>query len=1257
MATFYVKNSDELLGTGTRDDSKSYLEDIIADPGVGTLEDGLVFHGWSIDTDASGDGAEYTIDTEVFTVETIRQYIADNLLGTIKEGDELNVYAMIFKVFSVTYLDEAGISLGADDIYFPINETQTPYTVSHTYTAPDPTQNFEGWKPDTPSNIVSATYNGQDAEAPYKLGTEMVIKGNIVFSADAPKGAWLVFEENGGTYNAPQFVKSDDVTHVPPLTMEKRGYSFGGWYEDADFTQSFTFGQPLPERKTIYAKWNVNETAGYTVIIWAKNLKNTAYEVVASTTGTGRVGNNIPYTFRNNGDEDYVTINGTDYHYTGFCLNPADVGQAVEITPEGDAVLNLHFDRITYNLRIYLYRRQGTGNNSYYYAQNSNAGSNPWGIASWYDGTNLNNMPTTTYGTINSEVRGNSTGYYILLSAYYGEDISSKWPRYDQINGPANNRSPVSFIMMNGTGLKGNTVNDNGYGDGRDTIKGLITTMDEKILGVTNDANGNYLVVRFNTYYNWHYHIWYETVDGEDYTGITTQTWNGKTYYEADNLTVRSSNNDVGQQNPPQYSGFEYVGRRNENWTNNNAWNLGGTQQSHQNNPANWNINYVYNRLKYPVEYFDGEYVDDEGNRIQNRASHIISTSAEVEQGAIIPDDIRNYTPPLPAGQKGFVFAGWYLDDACTVPYTWGTMPVGGITVFAKWQQIQYRVFLHPNAGTDPTLDWGTESQAMNFRVDYEGKVSAPTGLRTEYEFIGWYTDADCTQPFNADTKLDGTTVTADYDKTVDMTDPMDKWGNGATSNNDVNRFWITKKLDLYALWSQKLTGALGIGVQYDANGGSGAPLDNKLYKDNVNAIAQGASVAPENKKFMYWVVQEFKNGEFVDTDTHVYPGDPFRVLKDNARDVENEDGSHTYTVQLRAEYGAAEIEKDTYIDWYLNDGVATTYIHKDDKLQINEATEIFDLMDATDITVKRGNIFLGWAREPEYEKKSDGSYDTTEPIINYPELTESDVYLKYNADDGQYYVKESETATDWTVPVTEVAADEKLPYQALYAVWGKVFYVIHGSDKKVTVVPISDRTERNMFTTGYNADTSKYTNYYYGGYGVVADATAADPTGFTLSEGGTKASFSGNYEWTRTSAQKSATAFNRDAGDIYYIKEVPSSYLASPLVATVVSNYGNGELTSLTILSVIDTNIYRSGGENTTKGTFASTFTMTQNAGDTNTFTANDLFGLDGYLIVNAWTKDSGTYELTPFWITYDNITVNSNSNREIVVNGNQVQ
>ena len=44
-------------------------------------------------------------------------------------------------------------------------------------------------------------------------------------------------------------------------------------------------------------------------------------------------------------------------------------------------------------------------------------------------------------------------------------------------------------------------------------------------------------------------------------------------------------------------------------------------------------------------------------------------------------------------------------------------MPEASLTVYAKWVQSQYRVFLHPNVpASDISLDWGSDTQQMAFR-------------------------------------------------------------------------------------------------------------------------------------------------------------------------------------------------------------------------------------------------------------------------------------------------------------------------------------------------------------------------------------------------------------------------------------------------------------------------------------------------------------------------------------------------------------
>jgi hypothetical protein len=65
-----------------------------------------------------------------------------------------------------------------------------------------------------------------------------------------------------------------------------------------------------------------------------------------------------------------------------------------------------------------------------------------------------------------------------------------------------------------------------------------------------------------------------------------------------------------------------------------------------------------------------------------------------------------------------FVFEGRYIDEACTQPYTFTTMSEAPLTVYAKWVQSQYRVFLHPNVpASDTSLDWGSDTQEMAFRI------------------------------------------------------------------------------------------------------------------------------------------------------------------------------------------------------------------------------------------------------------------------------------------------------------------------------------------------------------------------------------------------------------------------------------------------------------------------------------------------------------------------------------------------------------
>ena len=1042
-------------------DTAAEVEDIIYDPGVGTVPAGQTFKGWTTE------GA-----TELMTIEDVRTDAMAKVAALTADG-EVTYTPVFYKQYTITYVDGNGIAVGTEAVDLPSTETNAEYTVNMNYSTDD-THNFEGWHiADGLDNIVSPT--GLTTESLIANETDIVIKGNVKLSVVAPEGRWLVFDENGkgASYVAPQFVKADTNTEEPVIEMGRFGYTFGGWYDTkehadahgldpSDTTGKFEFEHPLPNAITVYASWIPNTTATYAVVFWTQNLDRDGYEVADSYVNeNGSVGQLIPFTPVENNAEDYATVTGTTAgHYTGFCLTDASKTQSVVITPEGDAVLNLYYDRITYNFKFYLYK-DGDGANQYSYANNSGSGSNyavedeEDDLVTWYN--NQNAHPGVTGYTMQSEtLEDGRTYHYFVMQAYYGEDISEKWPTYDQITG-ANNREPVSYVMMVGTALKPGPTNQ-----GSGTVKGVISTLNENILGATNDANGNYVVVRFpgGTVNNWRYHIWFETAEGEDYTGKTLHSYEGKTYYEADVMTVRSSNTTDANQNEPKYTGFDYVTRLGQN-----AQGTWGGEHWTTNNPTLYHLNYIYNRQQYKISFFDGDYVNVDGKSLQNRSSQLLHESALIGQGVPIAEEYQEYVPDLPDGQEGFVFDGWYLDEGCTVAYTWSKMPIGGITVYAKWRQVQYRVFLHPNANVNLPIDWGKTADgntpSMCFRVDYGEQISAPTGIQTGYEFYGWsWADGSV---FNPSTKIKSGTT---YNKETDYTDPIDEYGvvGSNPTNADTDRFWVIERVDLYAKWGEIITGADGITVKYDANGGTNAPTDSVLHKDNTSVGAGAAATAPEGKVFDRWMVQTWDGSAYADTNKTVLPGVEFDVHKSDAKITKAgtetvvaptavvEGEKYDYTVMLKAVYKDVEEKTPTHIGWYSNYGEGKGEQYRYDTLDEagNPSLGINVGVDIYAAPSRPGYTFKGWT-------KTQGG--TTADFLIWTGSEYTDV--------------NGNTAT-------QVAADEKQnqgQYDDLFAVWEEAevtinYAVAEDSANMGSVAPTSETVKAETGTAAGSTAT-----------------------------------------------------------------------------------------------------------------------------------------------------------------------------------------
>ncbi len=1056
--TIYVKAAD-LEPDVDHSSRQGGFNTIVFNPGMGTPADGVDCMGWMDNELYDAVDIPYAM-----TFDDIRTYIAGRLNDGVEDGTTVDFYAMLFKHYSVTYLAENGSVLQTNVISYRANVDSPTlnYFVNESYTPASSTQNFEGWMVNSESDgdhIVGHTNDLRN----YSNNTEIGITGDVSFRVNVSEGHWLVYHENGkgATYKAADFVRAGEVTVEPNRDdMMRFGYTFDDWYEsDAEGNirslTPFDFGHELDDNKHVAANWFANTTAPYSVIVWKQNINCDGYDFDAIISLTGDVGTDIN-TVSSSGSDNArsAIINGNNYSgtiitghdYTGFHLDHFD--QNVEIKTEGNAVLNVYYNRNRHTLTFkdHPYNTTTSNNDTQYglvdgqYVVLTRHNSGSWYNPNYYWTYGSNISYTGTRYT-----RGNGWVTVKEIEAGYGQSIGINFPingtngavydngeRWDPQSTPSNANDIIVYIDVMPD--KDETYNWNVPTDSRP-----LKTMNyylEVLPGETGVLAPNNLYDYNNTQISsgGRRFVLYKTI-GARYNWVT-KAEDFFVLVGCDRLGVDQQETAVDEDD----RGYCY-------------------------GSSDCTVSFYYTRKHYTINFMNGAKFDGDNNNLETDGRTQIETVSNIAYGADV-SSYNDYTPDPASAPEGYVFEGWYADETCTQPFSFATMTEGGITVYAKWRQIQYRVFLHPNVDEeDISLYWGSANQAMNFRRSYGEKISTPTGTRADYEFVGWYTDEQFRHAFNESTPMNETTVTTPYNKTADMTDNMNKWGkierdspypdgtSGPGYNSDSykyengtfsirNRFWITKKFDLYAKWHAILRGAIGIEVEYDAgDGGDNAPTDSKLYQDQAYAIAGHAS-SHGTKEFSHWVLLHYNpsTGAYEETRTNIYPGATFAVLKRDAKmhdaawynsnnerytggsfDIEGITPPHddykifraTYTVKLRAEYITKEEPTYTSIQWFMNDGNATNHIDGESPaLGINEAV-------VPQVPTRAGYIFKGWYKDENVTGTPEATYDGgCEPN-----------FLFYN--NNKFYKEAA-----YTTEVTAVAADNYNPTDYLYAIW-----------------------------------------------------------------------------------------------------------------------------------------------------------------------------------------------------------------------------
>ena len=208
-------------------------------------------------------------------------------------------------------------------------------------------------------------------------------------------------------------------------------------------------------------------------------------------------------------------------------------------------------------------------------------------------------------------------------------------------------------------------------------------------------------------------------------------------------------------------------------------------------------------------------------------------------------------------------------------------------------------------------------------------------------------------------------------------------------------------------------------------------------------------------------MLQTWNGTAYEDTTTELVPGALFTALKANAKITDQEGnvvapsdvvetGHYNYTIQLKAVYKDKEVETPTHIDWYSNygsenDGKGTLY-HSNTGIKINEAVEILGAQ------TRKGYTFKGWT-------KTKGG--TTADFLVWT---------------GSGYTTSSGTAA------THVAADEKQPYEDLFAVWEE-------ADVTINYAVASDSTDFEGVSVAPTSETIKAAS------GTAAGSTASSTT------------------------------------------------------------------------------------------------------------------------------------------------------------------
>lgn len=476
------------------------------------------------------------------------------------------------------------------------------------------------------------------------------------------------------------------------------------------------------------------------------------------------------------------------------------------------------------------------------------------------------------------------TYHYISFQARYGDDISGMWPcgvfnsatRTDKNNANGWSGTEAFVSAWNGEHhVKYSQRNEN------QTIKGVYERLDENLLfdlekGFTDSSTVSYLCfwenganISWSVPELYRYNIYLEAYSGQDLTGKTTITRDGKTYYLADSYDT-CDNSSPEEQTQVSLKGYTPAVLK----TAGNGYTLIKLKQTNPDDPKNpdiycesrnltgttnatllqqsgyfdsrlyqsgFEINFYYYAQFHTLSFWNhsGYLTNGTGSEVayneplEKYFEGITSADGTVHEGA---NDLIAKPEYYPATLEpdAYEFEGWYtsalFEPETKVNPATMTMPDENLMVYANWvpKLHHIRIFL--------TIDLADEgSTHMEDFYIYHGQLvpeeqQPKDPVNGDYQFIGWfYKDAD-----------------------------------GVERAFDFDNMPVKDGMNLYAKWSSNTLKPYRIRyVTYDKNG-------NEIA---IGAPTTGSALAGSTKTFEAKVgsalYAEYREGYFPLTKSH----------------------------------------------------------------------------------------------------------------------------------------------------------------------------------------------------------------------------------------------------------------------------------------------------------------------------------------------------------------------------------------------------